>query len=90
VYSLRVASIQTLNYEGKRKRRKTGKRTSAFFRTSDYKKVYRCCSLKCFLDTLIIHMRDSQCRVTANAFDDLMNGWTFEGQDCIKLRQEAP
>ncbi len=39
VYGLRVAAIQTLNYEGKKKRRKTGKRTSAYFRGTDYKKV---------------------------------------------------
>lgn len=39
VYGLSVASIQTLNYEGKKKRRRTGKRSSAYFRGTDYKKV---------------------------------------------------
>jgi len=34
VYGLRVASIQTVNYEGKKKRRKTG-----YFLRPGYKKV---------------------------------------------------
>ena len=34
VYGLKVEQVRTLNYEGKKKRRKTG-----FFRQSDYKKV---------------------------------------------------
>jgi large subunit ribosomal protein L23 len=34
VYGLRVASVQTVNYDGKKKRRKTG-----FFKRPDYKKV---------------------------------------------------
>ena len=34
VYGLKVTSVHTVNYEGKKKRRKTG-----FFRTPDYKKV---------------------------------------------------
>ena len=34
VYGLRVASVQTVNYDGKKKRRKTG-----FFKKSDYKKA---------------------------------------------------
>lgn len=34
VYGLRVASVQTVNYDGKKKRRKTG-----FFKKPDYKKV---------------------------------------------------
>ena len=34
VYGLKVEAVHTVNYEGKRKRRKQG-----FFRESDYKKV---------------------------------------------------
>lgn len=36
VYGLKVEDVRTINYEGKRKRRKTG-----FFREIDYKKVRR-------------------------------------------------
>ncbi|CAL8468742.1 g8282 [Coccomyxa elongata] len=35
VYGLKVAAIQTVNYEGKKKRRKTG-----YFLRSGYKKAY--------------------------------------------------
>ena len=38
VYGLNVEAVRTVNYEGKRKRRKQG-----FFQESDYKKV-PCCS----------------------------------------------
>lgn len=38
VYGLKVESVHTLNYEGKKKRRKTGT-----FRESDFKKVSTCC-----------------------------------------------
>ncbi len=34
MYGLKVEAVHTVNYEGKRKRRKQG-----FFRESDYKKV---------------------------------------------------
>ena len=34
MYGLKVTSVHTVNYEGKKKRRKTG-----YFRASDYKKV---------------------------------------------------
>jgi hypothetical protein len=37
VYGLRVAAIQTVNYEGKKKRRKTG-----YFLRPGYKKVEPC------------------------------------------------
>ena len=40
MYGLKVEAVRTVNYEGKRKRRKQG-----FFRESDYKKVNTHCLL---------------------------------------------
>lgn len=42
VYGLRVAAIQTVNYEGKKKRRKTG-----YFLRPGYKKVEPCSPFFC-------------------------------------------
>ena len=42
VYGLNVEAVRTVNYEGKRKRRKQG-----FFQESDYKKVPGCSHAVC-------------------------------------------